>query len=155
MENLLSACKKTCNNTDVKRNKELNCSSSASSAMRTNCTYANRFNFSLLTSSAFLILVILCLPTITSGMPNAFLCHSKVSCLHGGKLHVPDGPFAFCRCICPEGYVGLRCEFNQMFSGRSGRRIRRVNRLKRLVRIRNELEGLLSADKRRHQHINS
>lgn len=92
-----------------------------------------------------IVLVILSLCSTTTAMPSAFLCQAK--CLHGGKMHVPDGPFAYCMCICPRRFVGLRCEFNRVF----GRRIRRINRLKRLVKIRNEVEGILT-DKRRHRH---
>lgn len=92
-----------------------------------------------------IVIVILSLCSVTTAMPSALLCQAE--CLHGGKMHVPDGPFAYCMCICPRRFVGLRCEFNRMF----GRRIRRINRLKRLVKIRNEVEGMLT-DKRRHRH---
>lgn len=114
--------------------------------MEIKCTCSHGLRASKLLICSVIVLGILILATRTSAMPNAFLCHS---CLHGGKLHVPDGPFAFCRCICPTGFVGLRCEFNQMYSGR---RIRRVNRLKRLVKIRNDIQTMLSS-KTRHGHL--
>lgn len=97
------------------------------------------------------LIVILSLCSGTSAMPSAFLC--QMDCKNGGKMHVPDGPFAYCMCICPRQYVGLRCEFNKMISY-TPRRIRKVNRLKRLVKIRNEVKGLLSEKKRRrHRHF--
>lgn len=96
-----------------------------------------------------LLIVILGMLTETSAIPSGLLCQMK--CENGGKLHIPTGPFAYCMCRCPRRFVGLRCEFNRI-SGT--RRIRKINRLKRLVKIRKEVEGLLSNQKRRHRHYN-
>ncbi|KAL4234375.1 hypothetical protein ACF0H5_006022 [Mactra antiquata] len=84
-----------------------------------------------------------------SALPS-FLCHNKVQCMNGGQMHIPDGPFGFCQCVCPKLFVGLRCEFNRLFD-LPNRRVRRNNRLKRLARIRNKFAYIL-ADRRRHRH---
>lgn len=90
-----------------------------------------------------LVVVILGLTSQASAMPGAYLCHANIKCLHGGVLRVPDNPFDYCRCQCPKRYAGLRCEFNK--------KVRRMNRLKRLVRMRNELQELISSkNNRRH-----
>lgn len=130
---------------------ERNCNESISQEIRFSrhsSTYRTSIRLVVVVS---VLIVILSMCSGTSAMPSALLC--QMDCLNGGKMHVPDGPFAYCMCICPRAYAGLRCEFNRMISY-SPRRIRKVNRLKRLVRIRNEVKGLLSDKKhRRHRHF--
>ena len=75
----------------------------------------------------------------TEAMPWTLTCDSRIRCLNGGTLQIPDTSFGFCHCNCRDGYEGLRCQFSK----RHNRRIRRLNRLKRLVRLRNDFENLL------------
>ena len=78
-------------------------------------------------------------------MPRTMFCDSRIRCLNGGKLQIPDTSFGFCFCSCQKGFAGIRCQFNR----KRNRRIRRLNRLKRLVRLRNDFETLLKT--RRHE----
>lgn len=144
------------NSSETLLNKVDGCTNSdTSNATRTNtstcgCSKANRTNSAGHKNFYVLLLtffVILHISQHVSGM-SSFLCHSKVKCLNGGVMHIPVGPFDFCRCSCPKRFVGLRCEFNRMYPGR---RTRRINRLKRLVKLRNEV-GYLLSDRRRHRH---
>ena len=77
----------------------------------------------------------------TEAMPRTMFCDTRIRCLNGGKLQIPDSSFGFCFCSCRNGFAGLRCQFNK----KRNRRIRRLNRLKRLVRLRNDFENLLKA----------
>ncbi|KAL4234374.1 hypothetical protein ACF0H5_006021 [Mactra antiquata] len=148
----------TCDNNSMELNDEFDCSNSELQSVVENrrtckCHSARNISTSHGLNSLYVILfvlfVILYMSQQASALPS-FLCHSRVKCLNGGTMHIPDGPFGFCQCICPRRFVGLRCEFNKLYNGR-GRRVRRVNRLKRLVKIRNEV-GYLLSDKRRHRH---
>ena len=86
-----------------------------------------------------LLVVSIFISDFAAAMPRTMICDSRIRCLHGGTLQVPDSPFGFCTCNCRAGYAGLRCQFSR----KRNRRIRRLNRLKRLVRLRNNFENLL------------
>lgn len=118
--------------------------SSCSNKMEYSPAYRTTLRFGVMFS---ILIVILGLFSETSAIPSRLLC--QMECENGGTMHVPTGPFGYCMCRCPRKFVGLRCEFNRI-SGT--RRIRKINRLKRLVKIRKEVEGLLSNQKRRHRH---
>lgn len=110
------------------------------------CSRVNisRHKFTLRNTVICLLIFNVFMSDFVEAMPRTMFCDTRIRCLNGGKLQIPDTSFGFCFCSCKKGFAGIRCQFNR----KRNRRIRRLNRLKRLVRLRNDFENLIK--NRRH-----
>ncbi|KAL8608342.1 hypothetical protein ACOMHN_042209 [Nucella lapillus] len=65
---------------------------------------------------ALLAMLLLCPPGVVQGFG---VCRSSFRCFNGGVERYGTSIFSPCRCQCPSGYTGPRCQYREAYGKRS------------------------------------
>ncbi|KAI0210784.1 hypothetical protein LSAT2_004424 [Lamellibrachia satsuma] len=58
------------------------------------------------------LMVLICVTLLCLG-PTAIGANVCAGCENGGRLLLPGNIFGLCRCVCPGGFVGARCQLQE------------------------------------------